>query len=69
MSLIRENGQPGEHRFGGCHTDDKTARVRDYLPAFNTALKNRGFRRVYIEGCAGVGRADRNMAGYAAARR
>jgi three-Cys-motif partner protein len=55
MSLIRKKGQPGEHRFGGRHTDDKTARVRDYLSAFNMALKNRGFRGVYIEGCAGSG--------------
>jgi len=55
MSLIRTKGQPGEHRFGGIHTDDKIARVHDYLPAFNTALKKRGFRRVYIEGCAGSG--------------
>jgi three-Cys-motif partner protein len=55
MSLILGKGQPGEHRFGGSHTDDKTGRVRDYLPAFNIALKKQGFRRVYIEGCAGSG--------------
>jgi hypothetical protein len=41
--------------FGGGHTDDKTARVSDYLSAFNIALKNQGFHRVYIEGCAGSG--------------
>jgi three-Cys-motif partner protein len=55
MSLIRLSGQSGEHCFGGNHTDDKVGRIRDYLPAFNTALKHRGFRRVYIEGCAGSG--------------
>ena len=31
----------GQHRFGGSHTDDKTARVCDYLSAFNVALQTR----------------------------
>jgi three-Cys-motif partner protein len=55
MSVILAKRQPGGHLFGGSHTDDKTARVGDYLPAFNIALKKQGFRRVYIEGCAGSG--------------
>jgi three-Cys-motif partner protein len=48
-------GSTGEHRYGGRHSDDKTARLREYLQAFATALKNRGFRLVYIDACAGSG--------------
>jgi three-Cys-motif partner protein len=48
-------GSTGEHRYGGRHSDDKTARLREYLQAFATALKNRGFRLVYIDARAGSG--------------
>jgi three-Cys-motif partner protein len=48
-------GSTGEHRYGGRHSDDKTARLREYLQSFATALKNRGFRLVYIDACAGSG--------------
>ena len=44
-----------EHRFGGRHTDDKLERLRQYLTAFATALKNKGFVRVYVDAFAGSG--------------
>jgi three-Cys-motif partner protein len=44
-----------EHHFGGRHTDDKNARLREYLQAFATALKNQGFKLVYIDAFAGSG--------------
>lgn len=44
-----------EHRFGGTHTDDKLHRLRQYLVAFSTALKNQGFVRVYVDAFAGSG--------------
>lgn len=43
------------HRFGGPHTDDKLFRLRQYLAAFSTALKNQGFVRVYVDAFAGSG--------------
>jgi three-Cys-motif partner protein len=50
--------RPAKHRFGGRHTDDKLARLRDYLQAFATALKDQGFSLVYIDACAGSGGRD-----------
>jgi three-Cys-motif partner protein len=44
-----------EHQFGGPHTDDKVARLRDYLQAFTVALKHRGYVRLYIDAFAGSG--------------
>jgi three-Cys-motif partner protein len=44
-----------EHRYGGRHSDDKVARLREYLQQFATALKNQGFKLVYIDACAGSG--------------
>jgi three-Cys-motif partner protein len=55
MGPNRRGSKPGEHRYGGRHSDDKVARLRDYLQAFTKALKNRGFRLVYIDACAGSG--------------
>lgn len=44
-----------DHPFGGKHTDDKVDRLRQYLVAFSTALKNQGFVRVYVDAFAGSG--------------
>lgn len=42
-------------RFGGAWTEDKLARIRKYLAAYTTALKNQPFRRLYIDAFAGSG--------------
>ena len=44
-----------QHRFGGAHTDDKLFRLRQYLVAFCTALKNQDFVLVYVDAFAGSG--------------
>lgn len=44
-----------KHRFGGPHTDEKLDRLRQYLTAFSTALKDQGFVRVYVDAFAGSG--------------
>ena len=44
-----------QHRYGGAHTDDKLHRLRQYLAAFCTALKNQGFVLVYVDAFAGSG--------------
>lgn len=42
-------------KFGGGHTEDKLTRVAKYLKAYTTALKNQGFRLLYIDAFAGTG--------------
>lgn len=42
-------------RFGGNWTNEKLARVKAYLAAYTTALKNMPFRLVYIDAFAGTG--------------
>ena len=41
--------------FGGDWTDTKLAIVRNYLSAYNTALKKQPFTRVYVDAFAGTG--------------
>lgn len=43
------------NKFGGNWTDIKLDRFSKYLPAFTTALKNKGFRLLYIDAFAGTG--------------
>jgi three-Cys-motif partner protein len=53
--LPKARSTAAEHRFGGGHTDDKVARLRDYLQAFTNALKHQGFVLIYIDAFAGSG--------------
>ena len=41
--------------FGGDWTEQKLAILAEYLAAYNTALKNQPFRRVYVDAFAGTG--------------
>lgn len=41
--------------FGGRWTEEKLEILKKYLQAYNTALKNQPFRRVYIDAFAGAG--------------
>ena len=41
--------------FGGRWTEEKLEILRKYLQAYNTALKNQPFKRVYIDAFAGTG--------------
>jgi len=43
------------NEFGDQHTEEKLERVKKYLNAFSTALKNKGFRLLYIDAFAGTG--------------
>jgi hypothetical protein len=53
--LLKARPLAAGHRFGGAHTDDKLARLRSYLQAFTSALKNQGFVLIYIDAFAGSG--------------
>jgi three-Cys-motif partner protein len=53
--LSKAGSSSGKNPFGGAHTDDKVARLRDYLKAFTTALKNQPFELIYIDAFAGSG--------------
>ena len=44
-----------KQKFGGDWTEDKLNRVKEYLQAYNTALKNQRFQREYIDAFAGTG--------------
>lgn len=44
-----------EHRFGGAWTEQKLDAIRRYIRAYNIALKNQPFKRVYIDAFAGTG--------------
>jgi len=46
---------PGNHQFGGDWTEKKLTKVRKYLPAYTTALKNTPFKLMYIDAFAGTG--------------
>lgn len=46
---------PIVHQFGGSWTDKKLEFVRDYLKAYQTALKNMTFPKSYIDAFAGTG--------------
>jgi three-Cys-motif partner protein len=43
------------NQFGGVHTADKLERVRQYLVAYTTAMKDKGFSLAYIDAFAGSG--------------
>jgi three-Cys-motif partner protein len=43
------------HRFGGSWTEEKLARVGNYLKAYTTALKNQPFQLMYVDAFAGTG--------------
>ena len=47
-----------QHSFGGAWTRIKLEALEKYLAAFNTALSNQSFTRIYIDGFAGTGRCD-----------
>jgi three-Cys-motif partner protein len=55
MGPNRRGSKAAEHRYGGRHSDEKVARLREYLQQFATALKNQGFTLVYIDAFAGSG--------------
>jgi three-Cys-motif partner protein len=42
-------------KFGGDWTQEKLARVKSYLTAYTTALKNQPFKLIYIDAFAGTG--------------
>jgi three-Cys-motif partner protein len=44
-----------DHQFGGDWTEKKLTKVRKYLPAYTTALKNTPFKLMYIDAFAGTG--------------
>lgn len=44
-----------EHRFGGGWTEIKLEVLHAYLDAYVLALKNRGFKKIYIDAFAGTG--------------
>ncbi len=44
-----------KQKFGSTHTDLKLEKLSAYLGAFNTALKNQPFERLYIDAFAGTG--------------
>lgn len=44
-----------DHQFGGDWTEKKLTKVRNYLPAYTTALKNFPFKLMYIDAFAGTG--------------
>ena len=48
-------GAMAKQKFGSTHTDIKLAKLAAYLGAFNTALKNQPFERLYIDAFAGTG--------------
>ena len=48
-------GAMAKQKFGSTHTDIKLAKLAAYLGAFNTALKNQPFERLYIDAFAGAG--------------
>ncbi len=47
-----------QHRFGGPWTQLKLDVLRKYLVFYNTALKNKGFKRIYIDAFAGTGECE-----------
>lgn len=44
-----------EQKFGGVWTIQKLNAVENYLKAYTTALKNKGFKLIYIDAFAGSG--------------
>ena len=48
--------------FGGDWTEEKLKRIKKYLSAYTTALKNQPFRTAYIDAFAGTGYRQRKQA-------
>jgi len=48
-------GDTAAHSFGGLWTVSKLAALEKYLKFYTTALKNQGFRLVYVDAFAGTG--------------
>lgn len=44
-----------DHKFGGQWTEKKLERLSKYLKAFTKALKNKSFKKLYIDAFAGTG--------------
>lgn len=53
-----DKGPQDEHSFGGVWTLIKLEALEKYLVAFNTALSQQNFTRIYIDAFAGTGRCD-----------
>lgn len=51
-------GSDDQHSFGSAWTGIKLEALEKYLKAFNNALKNKGFTRLYIDAFAGTGRCE-----------
>lgn len=51
------------HPFGGDWTDDKLRVVQAYLQSYTTALKNKSFRKLYVDGFAGTGYRNHTASG------
>lgn len=47
-----------QRNFGGSWSDQKLAALKSYLAAYNTALSNQHFTRIYIDAFAGAGREE-----------
>jgi three-Cys-motif partner protein len=59
MSEVGDSaGQGSRHAFGGAWTLIKLEVIKKYLNAYTTALKNKGYRLIYIDGFAGSGSID-----------
>lgn len=52
------------HRFGGDWTTQKLQIVQAYLKSYTTALKNKPFRTLYIDGFAGTGYREHSAAAH-----
>ncbi|MYB30737.1 MAG: three-Cys-motif partner protein TcmP [Cenarchaeum sp. SB0663_bin_5] len=52
---MTQNASDDDPEFGGTWTQDKLDMLESYLNAYTTALKNKNFRLIYIDGFAGTG--------------
>ena len=60
--MVEESREAAAHKFGGEHTQEKLQALRDYLPAYTTAL-GKTFTLYYIDAFAGTGECDITVAG------
>lgn len=52
---MTQNASDDNPEFGGTWTQDKLDMLENYLDAYTTALKNKHFRLIYVDGFAGTG--------------
>ena len=52
---MTQNASDDDPEFGGTWTQDKLDMLESYLNAYTTALKNKNFRLIYMDGFAGTG--------------